>query len=170
MIDCLHWYPAGVASFRHSTGTNNSALIRNTAYIFLKPTIHLSSTVYALNVRPGDISLDIGAHVGIYALCLAEWSAPSGRVFAFEPNPNTQLVLEKHIALNNFAKQIEVIRKAVSNAPCETTFFALDFEGSSRLGQANPDLSGEVKAAPVTVPVTSVDVFVPDEAYFSIGL
>jgi FkbM family methyltransferase len=111
------------------------------------------------SVRSGAISLDIGAHIGIYALCLAEWSGPNGRVFAFEPNPNTRVVLKKHVALNNFAERIEVVSQAVSDVPSEITFFASDLEGFSRLGHANPDIPLQAKATPVTVPVTSVDAF-----------
>jgi FkbM family methyltransferase len=109
-------------------------------------------------VKPGDVCLNIGAHVGIYALCLAQWSAPGGRVFAFEPNPGTREALEKHIALNEAAGSIEPVAQAVSDAPGEAAFFATELEGFSRLGQPNPDARHE-KLITVTVPVTSVDAF-----------
>jgi FkbM family methyltransferase len=109
-------------------------------------------------VRPGNICLNIGAHVGIYALCLAQWSAPDGRVFAFEPNPTTREVLEKHIALNDAAGRIETVARAVSDTPGEAAFFATELEGFSRLGQPNPEANHE-KLMTVTVPVTSVDAF-----------
>src|SRR2546423_3497617 len=40
-------------------------------------------------VKPGAICFDVGANVGVYALQFAHWSGPTGRVVAFEPNPNS---------------------------------------------------------------------------------
>jgi hypothetical protein len=40
-----------------------------------------------VRVGPGDLCFDVGANVGVYALQFSHWSAPSGRVVAFEPNP-----------------------------------------------------------------------------------
>jgi FkbM family methyltransferase len=110
------------------------------------------------HVKPGDTCLNIGAHVGIYALLFAHWSAPDGRVFAFEPSPATRSVLEKHVAINDIGERVEVVAQAVSDAPGEATFFATELEGFSRLGQPNPDVSHE-KLSKVTVPVTTVDEF-----------
>src|SRR3954466_12382197 len=42
------------------------------------------------SVKPGSICFGIGAHVGSYALSLARWTGPAGKVFAFEPNPDTR--------------------------------------------------------------------------------
>lgn len=110
------------------------------------------------HVRPGDTCLNVGAHVGLYALCLAAWSAPGGRVFAFEPNPATRAVLEKHVALNKVGERIEVEAKAVSEASGEASFFATSLEGFSRLGQPNPHATHTGLEA-VTVSVTSIDAF-----------
>lgn len=110
------------------------------------------------HVGNGDVCLNVGAHVGIYALCLAQWSAPDGRVFAFEPNPATRAALEKHVVLNESGERIEVVAKAVSDAPGEASFFATELEGFSRLGQPNPKVDHE-KLSRVTVEVTSIDAF-----------
>ena len=110
------------------------------------------------NVKPGDVCLNIGAHVGIYALCLAQWSSPDGRVFAFEPNPATRTALEKHVALNDSRGRIEVIAQAVSDTPGEAEFFSTGLEGFSRLGMPNPGAAHEALKA-VTVPVTTIDKF-----------
>src|SRR5437867_2204323 len=36
------------------------------------------------HLKPGAVCLDIGANVGVYVLQFAHWTAPSGRVIAFE--------------------------------------------------------------------------------------
>lgn len=111
------------------------------------------------HVKQGDVSLNIGAHVGIYALCLAAWSSPDGQVIAFEPNPLTRAVLEKHVKLNAYEQRIEVVAQAVSNRCGEMTFFATGLEGFSRLEKANPALTLPELTEAVTVPVTSIDAF-----------
>ncbi len=110
------------------------------------------------NVRAGDICLNIGAHVGIYALCLSRWSAPDGRVFAFEPNPATRKVLEKHVALNHAEDRIKIFAAAVGSAPGEAEFFATGLEGYSRLGMPNPDVTHS-DLNPITVPIVTIDEF-----------
>jgi FkbM family methyltransferase len=108
------------------------------------------------NVRPGQVILNVGAHMGIYALALARWSAPGGRVFAFEPNPETRAALNKHVSLNDLGDRIETVDQAVSDVSGPATFFATGQEGFSRLDARNPDTQdGES----LTVQVTTVDAF-----------
>ena len=106
--------------------------------------------------RPGQVCLNIGAHMGIYALALARWTSPGGRVFAFEPNPTTRAALTRHVVLNGVADRIEVLEDAVSDVPSRSTFFATGQEGFSRLGASNPIAP---HTAPLTVPVTTIDAF-----------
>ena len=44
-------------------------------------------TVMRRLVRPGDVVLDIGAHIGLHTALLASLTAPTGAVHAFEANP-----------------------------------------------------------------------------------
>src|SRR5262249_36920553 len=84
-------------------------------------------------VQPGAVCLNIGAHVGIYALCLAHWAGPQGRVFAFEPNPQARRLLASNVARNSPGR-IEVSPTAVTAEVGEADFFAASNEGFSRLG------------------------------------
>ena len=113
------------------------------------------------NVQPGDICLDVGAHVGIYALCLARWSAPNGRVFAFEPNPDTRAVLESNVRRNPERDRITVIPKGVSDLPGEATFFAAGIEGFSRLGEPNRERPEQHRSFQVAI--TTIDDFCAEE-------
>lgn len=108
-------------------------------------------------VRPGAVSLNVGAHVGIYALALAKWTAPGGRVFAFEPNPATRAVLAAHVGLNAAADRIEIVDQAVSDRPGSSTFFANELEGFSRLHAPNPHVAS--RGQPITVETTTIDAF-----------
>jgi len=64
-------------------------------------------------LRPGDVFLDLGAHVGFYALLAARWVGASGRVLAVEPEPTSRARLLRHVADNGLA-QVEVIEVGVS--------------------------------------------------------
>ena len=49
-------------------------------------------------LRPGDIAVDIGAHVGLVSRPLAKLVGRSGRVFAFEPDPSLFGMLKNNVA------------------------------------------------------------------------
>jgi FkbM family methyltransferase len=113
-------------------------------------------------VGPDQICLDVGANVGYYALQFAHWCRPSGRVLAFEPNPEARVTLERQIAVNRFADRVEVVPVAVADKSGETTLYVpgtnhQELHGVSRLGAADPHLSNDFRT--ITVPVTSLDDF-----------
>ncbi len=51
-------------------------------------------------VRSGDVVYDIGAHVGYFAVLMAECAGPTGQVHAFEPRPINQRFLRRHLRIN----------------------------------------------------------------------
>lgn len=64
-------------------------------------------------IRPGATVLDVGAHVGYYTLLSAVLAGPSGRVHAFEPNPQNADFLRRHVAINRL-ETVRVEQAAVS--------------------------------------------------------
>jgi len=112
------------------------------------------------HVKPGENVLDVGSHVGLYALYFARWTR-TGQVHAFEPNPVTRSALVEHVRLNGFAGRIVVRDMAVSDAIAEKDFFALPFEGMSRLGGENPELTG--KTTRIRVQTTTLDDYCEKE-------
>ncbi len=62
--------------------------------------------------RPGDTVFDMGAYCGISAYYLSKCVAPSGKVYAFEPDPVNYFLLrrniERHALLNVVPLQIAV--------------------------------------------------------------
>jgi len=65
-------------------------------------------------VRKGGIVLDLGAHIGYFTLILSKLVGPTGKVFAFEPSPESFLVLQKNMKLNK-CTNIRLEQKAVWN-------------------------------------------------------
>jgi FkbM family methyltransferase len=59
-------------------------------------------------VQAGDIAFDVGAHAGIYSVLLSRLCGPNGRVWAFEPVPDTYWRLRETLALNRCDNVIPV--------------------------------------------------------------
>jgi FkbM family methyltransferase len=105
-------------------------------------------------VSAGSEVWNVGANVGVFALQLAHWVGPQGRVVAFEPNPAAAAVLERNVRLNGFEDRVSVARVAVGGAPGTVEFFVSGTDGMGRAGAPNPQL---VRARAVTVDVTTLD-------------
>ena len=121
----------------------------------------------AAAILPGDgagIALDIGANIGMSALVLAAL-APGGRVVAAEPSPGTAARLRETLALNRVDALVAVEQCAVSATPGEAAFhFESGHSAGSKLVNEGTMDRATLSAAPVTVPVTTVDALVTAHA------
>lgn len=66
------------------------------------------------HVRPGDVFLDIGASFGPYTLIAGRSVGPDGKVYAFEPDPNSLRQLKKNVSFNEL-DNVEIFDLAVSD-------------------------------------------------------
>lgn len=55
------------------------------------------------HLKTGDVFVDIGAHVGWFAVLAARTVGPTGSVFAFEPYPPSAEMLRENIRLNSLS-------------------------------------------------------------------
>lgn len=55
--------------------------------------------LYEIELRPGDVVIDIGAHVGVISVYLAR-KCPDISIYAFEPSPDNYTRLVRNIAAN----------------------------------------------------------------------
>jgi FkbM family methyltransferase len=85
--------------------------------------------VIPLFVKPGDIAFDIGAHVGTYSVLLSRLCTATGRVWAFEPAPDTYWRLRETLALNR-CSNVVALESAVS-----------DIDGTARINLFDPQFS-----------------------------
>jgi FkbM family methyltransferase len=78
-------------------------------------------------IRPGDVVLDVGAFVGIYAVLAARWSEPAGRVIAFEPTPSSASLARRHLAWNGLPPdRVRLLEAAVADCPTRATLHEYD--------------------------------------------
>jgi FkbM family methyltransferase len=65
-------------------------------------------------LRKGGDFVDVGAHIGLYAVRAARELGDRGRVLAFEPNPSARAQLEENVALNGRSNVIVVAAAAAA--------------------------------------------------------
>lgn len=71
----------------------------------------------------GGTAVDGGAHLGYITLQAARAVGPAGRVYAFEPNPDTHGLLVENIRANGFEDRIVAPRTALADRDGRTAFF-----------------------------------------------
>lgn len=68
-------------------------------------------------LRPGDVVLDAGAHIGTFAIPMGDRVGPRGRVYAFEGSAETFALLERNVAANDRHGVIEAHWAVVADRP-----------------------------------------------------
>ena len=74
-------------------------------------------------IKPGMLALDIGANYGLYSTAIAKNIGENGKLWCFEPTPNTAKALRSTIEKNNFTKQVELIEAGLSDHIGTATFY-----------------------------------------------
>lgn len=77
-------------------------------------------------LRPGDVAVDVGAHIGYFTLIMSKLVGENGSVFAFEPEPLNFALLSKNVAANNI-KNAFLLRKALSEKSGRINLYISDF-------------------------------------------
>lgn len=97
-------------------------------------------------LRPGDLHLDGGAHVGMTAMLAAYRVGKQGRVLAFEPNPDIYARLRWHVETNALT-QIETFPFALSDHDDTATLVvpSTGNTGAATLGKLPARLTGGPK-------------------------
>jgi len=111
--------------------------------------------------KQGDTILDIGAHIGLFAVIAAKLVSPNGKVYAFEPTPKTNDILHKTIAINHLDKIIEPRNEAMGKSPGKTTFYISDNIGDN--GNSLVSYKKDRKLNGIEVTILTVDDFVKQQ-------
>jgi FkbM family methyltransferase len=106
------------------------------------------TAVFERLVKPGDVVIDGGAHIGFFALLASALVGPSGRVFAFEPARATRMVLEQNVALNG-RENVMIVPAALGAAAGRAI---LSHGSAHESGQATiRGIAGAARTEPVDV-------------------
>src|SRR5262245_40065766 len=78
-------------------------------------------------IRPGDVVLDVGSFLGIYAVLEARWTGTAGRVIAFEPTPSSGACARRHFAWNGMGPdRIHLVEAAAGERHARATLHEYD--------------------------------------------
>ena len=109
-------------------------------------------------VGPGEVLIDVGANIGLYALKGARIVGPKGRVVAVEPGAVASDMLADNLKLNPYFRQVDIVRKALADKVGRATLHHIplgdDPQAFSLLADGSPE--GE------TVETTTLDQMVTD--------
>jgi FkbM family methyltransferase len=120
-----------------------------------------------LLVGPGDVALDVGAHIGTYSVLLSRLCGTTGRVWAFEAVPETYWRLRETIALNRCGN-VTALQVAIGdkNGRATMNLFEPQFSEWNSLGAPSMMPSDGVRVSPhqsVEVPAHTLDEFCEGE-------
>jgi len=128
---------------------------------FMFPPVHDPGVVeaYARTLVPGDTCWNIGANVGEHVLQMARIVGPTGRVLAFEPNPEAAALLATNIQLNRYSERVSIVEIAIGQYLGTTDFYVAGANPMGRAQQPNPLLR---RTRRITVPVKTIDSVLED--------
>ena len=109
-------------------------------------------------LNPGDVFIDVGASFGYYTTLGASLVGPTGKVFAFEPSPVANQVVEEMIK-DSKIENVVLTKAAVGREAGHVSLFmpTTRYLHSPSILQSNPDF------VPVSIPVIALDHFTPLE-------
>jgi FkbM family methyltransferase len=105
------------------------------------------------SVKPGDVVVDIGAHVGYYTLLTSRLVGDAGRVVAVEPNPPTIARLERNLALNR-SRNVVVQKVACTDAETTLKFYQAPLENT---GESSMSKDSARQGTEIIVPGVPLD-------------
>ena len=77
-------------------------------------------------LKPGDVFIDVGAHLGYFSTLAARVVGPSGRVIAFEPHADTRVALSGMLERNQVAPIVEIVPLALAERDDEVVLHTND--------------------------------------------
>jgi len=113
-------------------------------------------------LRPGMVFYDLGANIGFFTLLAARAVGPTGKIFAFEADPELAQYLAEHIERNG-VRTARVIRRAVWSSTGTVTFRRADASASPDRGLGRVVSASTPSEDTFAVPCISLDDFVGEE-------
>jgi FkbM family methyltransferase len=89
------------------------------------------------HIKPGARIVDVGANVGFFTLLFARQAGPGGKVWAFEPGPQSFALLAKNVSINAYTN-VTVENIAISDFSGTIDFYVC------RTGESDNRVAGAV--------------------------
>lgn len=95
--------------------------------------------LFLQHVKEGMTVLDIGAHIGYYSLLASRLVGKEGRVYAFEPSPESYDLLLQNLELNDVTNAKPVQRAVSDKTGITELYLSRDSLASNTTSRAFPD-------------------------------
>lgn len=119
-------------------------------------------------VRRGDLVVDCGACVGLFAVKAAKLAGDRGRVVAIEPHPHSFSLMLENVNLNNLGTVIAVRRGVYSRRESLKLHLSSDWPGSHSLYINDGDSYGTKSDLSITVEVDALDTILQELSITSV--
>ncbi len=150
------------SSVDNSIDTTNNFLINFQDYVVktdLKMVYDINHSIEAYNkhysIQESDVIMDIGGYHGLYSIAISKRIGPRGKIYLFEPNPDSFKVLKENLFENNI-RNIIAINKAIYNKTGEFRFFKK--KAGSRI--VAKTFKTNTKNSIISVPAISLSEFI----------
>lgn len=120
---------------------NTSDYVQMSLY-FLRGYSREEQDAVAKHLSEGDIFIDVGANIGVFALMGAQHVGPTGKVIAFEPADDTAEQLAQNAALNGLQDRLQIFEYALSDEAGEMTLYSPE-DAQDDLGRRSLFQSGK---------------------------
>jgi FkbM family methyltransferase len=124
---------------------------------------------YRAQVKEGTIVFDVGANIGIHAVQLGHLVGNTGRVIAFEPEPENLKLLYESLKLNGINDRVTVVERAVDAVSGESKFWRDRVSGATgsltprENGNTHGHNYGGIPPEITTISTLSIDDYVREQ-------
>lgn len=97
------------------------------------------------HVDPSDVCVDLGAHIGTFAIPISRKLGREGRVLAVEGDEETFALLQANVAENGLTQKIETVQAIVGHGP-QRSVRRVEVEGNTGAGYYLADDKADLAA------------------------
>lgn len=112
------------------------------------------------NLKKGNCFVDIGANIGLMSIVASKVVGSEGKIYSFEPHPNTVKILRFNVNLNSI-KNIEIIEKGVGSKSGEAKIYDrwdVNRGGASLLSSSSKQESYDIHIVSLDEVFENIDV------------
>ena len=77
--------------------------------------VYIHKPYHRLKINKGDVVVDIGAHIGTFSIMAGHKTGELGKVYAYEPVPNTFDILKRNIYINSLQNIVHPYKLGISD-------------------------------------------------------
>ena len=137
VITFRNWWVYFFNIFGSSTGekvcklrNGSKFIVRSNSFdIRMIKEVYIHKPYHRLEINRGDIVVDIGAHIGTFSIMAGQKTGETGKVYAFEPVPDTFDLLKRNIQINSLQNNIQPYKMGISNKGGKKEFYIFKKDG-----------------------------------------